>query len=75
MLLAAHELAVDARRHGARVEELRVGRLGDGCVCDIVERGGERNGHRSLSRLLAERLVSRIEEFSSADRHTFRVWV
>jgi RNA polymerase primary sigma factor len=75
MVLAAHELAVDARRHGARVEELRVGRVGDGCVCDIVERGGERNGDHSPGRLLAERLVSRIEEFSAADRHTFRVWV
>jgi RNA polymerase primary sigma factor len=75
MLLAAHELAVDARRHGARVEELRVGRVADGCVCDIVARGGERNGHRSPGRLIAERLVSRIEEFSSAGGHTLRVWV
>jgi RNA polymerase sigma factor (sigma-70 family) len=75
VVLAAHELAVDARRHGARVEELRVGRLGDGCVCDIVDRGGERNRHRSPGRVLAERLVSRIEDFSSADVHTSRVWV
>jgi hypothetical protein len=75
MLLAAHELAADARRHGARVEELRVGRVADGCVCDIVARGGERNGHRSPGRLIAERLVSRIEEFSSAGGHTLRVWV
>jgi anti-sigma regulatory factor (Ser/Thr protein kinase) len=85
MLVAGTELAANAVRHGAGIEEVRVGRAGGRFVCEVVDRGGgfddpvagylaPREG-TGTGLWVARQLTWRVESFDSPRGFTVRIWL
>jgi anti-sigma regulatory factor (Ser/Thr protein kinase) len=85
MLVAGTEIAANAVRHGAGIEEVRVGRAGGRFVCEVVDRGGgfddpvagylaPREG-TGTGLWVARQLTWRIESFDSPRGFTVRIWL
>jgi anti-sigma regulatory factor (Ser/Thr protein kinase) len=85
MLVAGTEIAANAVRHGAGIEEVRVGRVDGRFVCEVVDRGtgfddpvagyvvprpGTGNGL-----WVARQLTWRLESFHSPRGFTVRTWL
>ena len=85
MLVAGTEVAANAVRHGAGIEEVRVGRADGRFVCEVVDRGGgfddpvagylaPRAGTGS-GLWVARQLTWRLESFDSPRGFTVRIWL
>jgi anti-sigma regulatory factor (Ser/Thr protein kinase) len=85
MLVAGTEIAANAVRHGAGIEEVRVGRAEGRFVCEVVDRGGgfddpvagylaPREG-TGTGLWVARQLTWRIESFGSPRGFTVRIWL
>jgi anti-sigma regulatory factor (Ser/Thr protein kinase) len=85
MLVAGTEVAANAVRHGAGIEEVRVGRADGRFVCEIVDRGGgfddpmagylaPRDG-TGTGLWVARQLTWRVESFDSPRGFTVRIWL
>jgi anti-sigma regulatory factor (Ser/Thr protein kinase) len=85
MLLAATEIATNAIRHGAGIEDIRIGRAHGRFVCEITDRGpgfddpaagylAPRDGVGS-GLWVARQLTWRIEFFRSPRGFTARIWL
>jgi anti-sigma regulatory factor (Ser/Thr protein kinase) len=84
-LIAGTEVAANAVRHGAGIQEVRVGRAGGRFVCEVVDRGSgfddplagylapREGAGRGL--WVARRLTWRLEFFRSRQGFTARVWL
>lgn len=86
-LLAANEAIVNAFRHGEPPVEVRLGRVGDRVVCEVVDRGpgfddpligfdppGEPGGP-APGMWVARQLVRNLEAFRTASGFTVRLWL
>jgi anti-sigma regulatory factor (Ser/Thr protein kinase) len=85
MLVAGTEIAANAVRHGAGIEEVRVGRVDGRFVCEVVDRGGgfddpvagylaPREGS-GTGLWVARQLTWRVESFHSPRGFTVRIWL
>ena len=85
MLVAGTEVAANAVRHGAGIEEVRVGRADGRFVCEVVDRGGgfddpvagylaPREG-TGTGLWVARQLTWRVESFHSPRGFTVRMWL
>jgi anti-sigma regulatory factor (Ser/Thr protein kinase) len=85
MLVAGTEIAANAVRHGAGIEEVRVGRAEGRFVCEVVDRGGgfddpvagylaPRAG-TGTGLWVARQLTWRIEPFDSPRGFAVRIWL
>jgi anti-sigma regulatory factor (Ser/Thr protein kinase) len=85
MLVAGSEVAANAVRHGAGIEEVRVGRADGRFVCEVIDRGGgfddpvagylaPRAG-TGTGLWVARQLAWRIESFPSPRGFTVRIWL
>ena len=85
MLLAATEIATNAIRHGAGIEDIRIGRTHGRFVCEITDRGpgfddlaagylAPRDGVGS-GLWVARQLTWRLEFFQSPRGFTARIWL
>jgi anti-sigma regulatory factor (Ser/Thr protein kinase) len=85
MLVAANEIAANALRHGAGIEEVRVGRVEGRFVCEIVDRGegfddplagylAPREGTGS-GLWVARQLTWRLEAIHSPRGFAVRLWL
>ncbi|MCW3013288.1 MAG: hypothetical protein JWO02_380 [Solirubrobacterales bacterium] len=85
ILVAGTEIAANAVRHGAGIEEVRVGRAEGRFVCEVVDRGGgfddpvagylaPREGTGS-GLWVARQLAWRLESFDSPRGFTVRIWL
>jgi anti-sigma regulatory factor (Ser/Thr protein kinase) len=85
MLVAGTEVAANALRHGAGLEEVRVGRAEGRFVCEIVDRGAgfddpmagylaPRDG-TGTGLWVARQLTWRVESFDSPRGFTVRIWL
>jgi anti-sigma regulatory factor (Ser/Thr protein kinase) len=85
MLVAGTEIAANAVRHGAGIEEVRVGRADGRFVCEVIDRGGgfddpmagylaPREG-TGTGLWVARQLTWRIESFASPRGFTVRIWL
>lgn len=85
MLVAGTEVAANAIRHGAGIEEVRVGRVDGRFVCEVIDRGGgfddpvagylaprPGTGHGLW---VARQLTWRLESFHSPGGFTVRMWL
>ena len=85
MLVAGTEIATNAIRHGAGIEEVRVGRAEGRFVCEVIDRGsgfddpmagylapGEGTG---TGLWVARQLTWRVESFHSPRGFTVRLWL
>jgi anti-sigma regulatory factor (Ser/Thr protein kinase) len=84
-LVAGTEIAANAVRHGAGIEEVRVGRAEGRFVCEVVDRGSgfddpaagylaPRAGTGS-GLWVARQLTWRVESFHSPRGFTVRMWL
>jgi anti-sigma regulatory factor (Ser/Thr protein kinase) len=84
-LVAGTELAANAVRHGAGIEEVRVGCAHGRFVCEVIDRGGgfddpvagylaPREG-RASGLWIARQLTWRFEAFPSPRGFTARIWL
>jgi anti-sigma regulatory factor (Ser/Thr protein kinase) len=85
MLLAGTEVAANAMRHGAGIQEVRVGRAAGRFVCEVVDRGrgfddpaagylAPREGTGS-GLWVARQLTWRLESFHAPRGFTVRTWL
>ena len=85
MLVAGTEVAANAVRHGAGIEEVRMGRAEGRFVCEVVDRGGgfddpvagylaPREGTGS-GLWVARQLTWRVESFHAPRGFTVRIWL
>jgi anti-sigma regulatory factor (Ser/Thr protein kinase) len=85
MLVAGTEVAANAVRHGAGIEEVRVGRADGRFVCEVIDRGGgfddpmagyiaPRDG-TGTGLWVARQLTWRVESFQSPRGFTVRIWL
>jgi anti-sigma regulatory factor (Ser/Thr protein kinase) len=85
MLVAGTEVAANAVRHGAGIQEVRVGRAEGRFVCEVVDRGGgfddpvagylaPREG-TGTGLWVARQLTWRVETFFSPRGFTVRIWL
>jgi anti-sigma regulatory factor (Ser/Thr protein kinase) len=85
MLVAGSEIAVNAVRHGAGIEEVRVGRARGRFVCEVIDRGSgfddpvagylaPRDG-AGTGLWVARQLTWRLESFHSPRGFTVRLWL
>jgi anti-sigma regulatory factor (Ser/Thr protein kinase) len=85
MLVAGTEIAANALRHGAGIEEVRVGRAEGRFVCEVVDRGGgfddpaagylaPRDG-TGAGLWVARQLSWNVESFQSPRGFTVRIWL
>jgi anti-sigma regulatory factor (Ser/Thr protein kinase) len=85
MLVAGTEVAANAVRHGAGIEEVRVGRAEGRFVCEVIDRGGgfddpmagylaPRKG-TGTGLWVARQLAWRVESFDSPRGFTVRIWL
>jgi anti-sigma regulatory factor (Ser/Thr protein kinase) len=85
MLVAGTEIAANAVRHGAGIEEVRVGRAEGRFVCEVVDRGdgfddpvagylAPREG-TGTGLWVARQLTWRIEPFDSPRGFAVRIWL
>jgi anti-sigma regulatory factor (Ser/Thr protein kinase) len=85
MLVAATEIAANARRHGGGIEEVRVGRAEARFVCEVVDRGSgfddpvagylvPREGI-GAGLWVARQLTWRVETFHAPQGFTVRIWL
>jgi anti-sigma regulatory factor (Ser/Thr protein kinase) len=85
MLVAGTEIAANAVRHGAGIEEVRVGRAQGRFVCEVIDRGGgfddpvagylaPREG-AGTGLWVARQLTWRVESFHSPRGFTVRIWL
>jgi len=85
MLVAGTEIAANAVRHGAGIEEVRVGRAEGRFVCEVVDRGGgfddpvagylaPREG-TGTGLWVARQLTWRVEPFASPRGFAVRIWL
>lgn len=85
MLVAGTEIAANAVRHGAGIEEVRVGRAEGRFVCEVIDRGGgfedpvagylaPREG-TGTGLWVARQLTWRLESFDSPRGFTVRIWL
>jgi anti-sigma regulatory factor (Ser/Thr protein kinase) len=85
MLVAGTEVAANALRHGAGIEEVRVGRAEGRFVCEVVDRGGgfddpvagylaPREG-TGTGLWVARQLTWSVESFHSPRGFTVRMWL
>jgi anti-sigma regulatory factor (Ser/Thr protein kinase) len=85
MLVAGTEIAANAVRHGAGIEEVRVGRAEGRFVCEVIDRGSgfddpaagylaPRAGTGS-GLWVARQLTWRVESFHSPRGFTVRMWL
>jgi anti-sigma regulatory factor (Ser/Thr protein kinase) len=85
MLVAGTEIAANAVRHGAGIEQIRVGRAEGRFVCEVIDRGGgfddplagylvprEATG---TGLWVTRRLTWRVESFHSPRGFTVRIWL
>ena len=75
MLIAMHEVAACIWEEGGCPEVARVGRVGGRLVGEIFDRGSGFERSNRLGLWIARALSIRIEEHTSADGHTVRLWV
>jgi anti-sigma regulatory factor (Ser/Thr protein kinase) len=85
MLVAGSEIAANAMRHGAGIEEVRVGRVDGRFVCEVIDRGrgfddpvaGYLVPRPGTGRGLwvARQLTWRLESFQSPHGFTVRTWL
>jgi anti-sigma regulatory factor (Ser/Thr protein kinase) len=85
MLVAGTEIAANAVRHGAGIEEVRVGRAQGRFVCEVIDRGSgfddpvagylaPREG-AGTGLWVARQLTWRVESFHSPRGFTVRIWL
>ena len=85
MLVAGTEVAANAVRHGAGIEEVRVGRVDGRFVCEVIDRGSgfddpvagylaPRPG-TGTGLWVARQLTWRVESFHSPRGFTVRMWM
>jgi anti-sigma regulatory factor (Ser/Thr protein kinase) len=85
MLVAGTEIAANAIRHGAGIEEVRLGRAEGRFVCEVVDRGrgfddpvagylAPRDG-TGTGLWVARQLTWRVESFDSPRGFTVRIWL
>jgi anti-sigma regulatory factor (Ser/Thr protein kinase) len=85
MLVAGTEVAANAIRHGAGIEEVRMGRAEGRFVCEVVDRGSgfddpvagylaPRDG-TGAGLWVARQLAWRVEFFHSPEGFTARIWL
>jgi anti-sigma regulatory factor (Ser/Thr protein kinase) len=85
MLVAGTEIAANAVRHGAGIEEVRVGRAQGRFVCEVIDRGSgfddpvagylaPREG-TGTGLWVARQLTWRVESFHSPRGFTVRIWL
>jgi anti-sigma regulatory factor (Ser/Thr protein kinase) len=85
MLVAGTEIATNAVRHGAGIEEVRVGRVDGRFVCEVIDRGAgfddpvagylaPREG-TGTGLWVARQLTWRVESFHSPRGFTVRIWL
>jgi anti-sigma regulatory factor (Ser/Thr protein kinase) len=85
MLVAGTEVAANAVRHGAGIEEVRAGRAEGRFVCEVIDRGGgfddpaagylvPREG-AGCGLWVARQLAWRLESFQSPRGFTVRIWL
>jgi anti-sigma regulatory factor (Ser/Thr protein kinase) len=85
MLVSGTEVAANAVRHGAGIQEVRVGRAEGRFVCEVVDRGGgfddpvagylaPREG-TGTGLWVARQLTWRVETFPSPRGFTVRIWL
>jgi anti-sigma regulatory factor (Ser/Thr protein kinase) len=85
MLVAGTEVAANAVRHGAGIEEVRVGRADGRFVCEVIDRGpgfddpvagylAPRAG-TGTGLWVARQLTWRVESFQSPRGFTVRIWL
>jgi anti-sigma regulatory factor (Ser/Thr protein kinase) len=85
MLVAGTEIATNAVKHGAGIEEVRVGRVGGRFVCEVIDRGTgfddpvagylaprEETG---AGLWVARQLTWRVESFQAPNGFTVRIWL
>jgi anti-sigma regulatory factor (Ser/Thr protein kinase) len=87
MVVAVGEVLANAHRHGGGVRSLRIGRVGEGFVCEISDHGSglddplagylpPRPGHAQGAGLwVARQMTRRLEMLSSERGLTTRLWV
>jgi anti-sigma regulatory factor (Ser/Thr protein kinase) len=85
MLVAATEVAANAVRHGAGIDQVRVGRAHGRFVCEVVDRGNGFDdpiaGYRAPRRetgtglWVARQLTWLVESFHSSQGFTVRLWL
>jgi anti-sigma regulatory factor (Ser/Thr protein kinase) len=85
MLVAGTEIAANAVRHGAGIEEVRVGRAHGRFVCEVIDRGrgfddpvagylAPREG-TGTGLWIARQLAWKLESFHSPRGFTVRIWL
>ena len=85
MLVAGTEIAINAVRHGAGIEEVRMGRAHGRFVCEVIDRGAgfddplagylaPREGV-GAGLWIARQLTWRLESFHAARGFTVRLWL
>jgi anti-sigma regulatory factor (Ser/Thr protein kinase) len=86
MLVAAGEVLANARRHAGGLISIRVGRVGDGFVCELADSGGgiddplagyvpPRGGPDGAGLWVARQLTKRLDLVPSSSGFTVRLWV
>jgi len=85
MLVAGTEIATNAVRHGAGIEEVRMGRAHGRFVCEVIDRGGGFDdplaGYRApregvgTGLWIARQLTWRLETFHAPGGFTVRLWL
>jgi anti-sigma regulatory factor (Ser/Thr protein kinase) len=85
MLVAGSEIAANALRHGAGIEEIRVGRAHGRFVCEVIDRGNgfddpvagylAPRGGRASGLWVARQLAWRVEYFHAPRGFTVRTWL
>jgi anti-sigma regulatory factor (Ser/Thr protein kinase) len=85
MLVAGTEVAANAVRHGAGIEEVRVGRAEGRFVCEVVDRGAGFDDPMAgyiapqqgtgTGLWVARQLAWRVEAFDSPRGFTVRIWL
>ena len=85
MIVAGTEIATNAMRHGAGIEEVRAGRAQGRFVCEVIDRGDgfddpvagylAPRGRRGAGLWIARQLAWRVESFQSPRGFTVRIWL
>jgi anti-sigma regulatory factor (Ser/Thr protein kinase) len=85
MLVAGTEIAANAVRHGAGIEELRMGRVEGRFVCEVIDRGSGFDDPAAgylapqegtgTGLWVARQLTWRVESFHSPRGFTVRIWL
>jgi anti-sigma regulatory factor (Ser/Thr protein kinase) len=85
MLVAGTEVAANAVRHGAGIEEVRMGRAEGRFVCEVFDRGGgfedpvagylAPGGGTGSGLWVARQLAWRVESFYASRGFTVRIWL